>query len=127
MLQLFVVPQIQDIPDLIFQQDGAPPYWGGLDVRACLDTAFLGRWIARGGLINWPPRSPDITPLDVFLWGYVKDEVYQTLVNDIAALWRRITDVITSIPHDMLTNTWVELEYRLDILLAMKGAHIEIY
>ena len=126
MWQLFVVPQIQDIPDLIFQQDGAPPHWG-LAVRAYLDTTYPGRWIGRGGPINWPPRSPDITPLDFFLWGYVKDQVYQTPVNDIAALRRRITDVITSIPHEMLTNTWVELDYRLDILRATKGAHVEIY
>jgi hypothetical protein len=24
----------------------------------------------------WPPRSPDATPCDFFLWGYVKDQVY---------------------------------------------------
>ena len=27
------------------------------------------------GPVNWPPRSCDITPLDFFLWGYVKSEV----------------------------------------------------
>ena len=29
----------------------------------------------RDGPIPWPPRSPGITPLDFFLWGYVKDIV----------------------------------------------------
>jgi len=24
----------------------------------------------------WPPRSPDATPRDFFLWVYVKDQVY---------------------------------------------------
>jgi hypothetical protein len=24
----------------------------------------------------WPPRFPDATPCDFFLWGYVKDQVY---------------------------------------------------
>jgi len=27
-------------------------------------------------LLAWPPRSPDATPYDFFLWGYVKDQVY---------------------------------------------------
>ena len=28
------------------------------------------------GFNNLPPRSPDATPCDFFLWGYVKDQVY---------------------------------------------------
>jgi hypothetical protein len=24
----------------------------------------------------WPPRSPDLTPIDYFLWGYMKQVVY---------------------------------------------------
>ena len=27
-------------------------------------------------LLAWPPRSPDATPCDFFLWDYVKDQVY---------------------------------------------------
>ena len=28
-------------------------------------------------LLLWPPRSPDLTPCDFFLWGYVKDNAYK--------------------------------------------------
>ena len=28
-------------------------------------------------LVLWPPRSPDLTPCDFFLWGYVKDNAYK--------------------------------------------------
>ena len=28
-------------------------------------------------LLLWPPRSPDLTPCDVFPWGYVKDNAYK--------------------------------------------------
>ena len=34
----------------------------------------------------WPPRSPDITPLDFFLWGYVKDRVCRTPARDVEAV-----------------------------------------
>ena len=28
-------------------------------------------------LLLWPPSSPDLTPCDFFLWGYVKDNAYK--------------------------------------------------
>ncbi|CAF2265037.1 unnamed protein product [Rotaria magnacalcarata] len=48
--------------------DGAPPHFS-IDVRRYLDDHFPRRWIVRGGSIRWAPRSPDLTPLDFFLWG----------------------------------------------------------
>ena len=77
--------------------------------------------------IAWPPRSPNITPLDFFSWGYVKDVVYRTKVKDISDLKERITAAVEAINEEMLKRTWTEIEYRLDILRATNGAHIEIY
>ncbi|GBM22963.1 hypothetical protein AVEN_172313-1 [Araneus ventricosus] len=31
-----------------------------------------------------PPRSPDLNPLDCFLWGYIKQRVYATPSTNIA-------------------------------------------
>ena len=76
LLTEYVAPQLIDSQTtIIFQQDGAPPHWG-LRVRQFLDETFSDLWIGRDGPIPWPPRSPDITPLDFLLWGYVKDIVY---------------------------------------------------
>ena len=66
----------------IFQQDGEPPHWGS-HVRRFLVAIFPSRWIVRDGPTPWPPRSPDITQLDFFLWEYVKDKVFWTPVPDI--------------------------------------------
>jgi hypothetical protein len=68
------------------------------------------------------PRSPDLTPLDFFLWGYVKSIVFRAPVNGLDELKTRIR-----IPADMLHRTWQELEYRLDVICATNGAHIEVY
>ncbi|GBN44650.1 hypothetical protein AVEN_47710-1 [Araneus ventricosus] len=65
---LFAIPQISHIPNIFWQQDGAPPHWGKI-VRSYLDTQFPQRWIRRDDPLAWPPRSPDLTPLDFFLWG----------------------------------------------------------
>src|SRR5258705_8736514 len=81
-----------------------------------LDARFHNRWIGRGRPIPWPPRSPDMTPLDFFMWGFVKDRVYSTKVGDIVVLKRRITEVIGTITPEMLRNTWREIEYGLDIV-----------
>ena len=87
-----------------------------------LDATFPNRWIGRDGPTPWPPRSPDITLLDFFLWGYVKDKV-----SDITNLKARTTDAFATIHEDMLENTWRETDYRLDVLPATKGILVEVH
>jgi hypothetical protein len=58
---------------------------------------------------------------------YVKSNVFRTPVSGLDELKTRIRNAISAIPADMLHRTWQELEYRLDVLRATKGAHIEVY
>jgi hypothetical protein len=44
-------------------------------VHNWLDERFSGRWIGRHDPFEWPARSPDLTPCDFLLWGYLKDIV----------------------------------------------------
>jgi hypothetical protein len=121
MLEQFVYHQAADLqPNIIYQQDGAPPHWS-LHVLETLTRTFPDRWIGRDEPISWPPRSSDITQLNLFLWGYVKDRVYATRVPDLPTLRDRIRDVISSVTPDMLDRTWQEIEYRLDIILPPMG------
>jgi len=59
--------------------------------------------------------------------GYVKDKVFSTPVPDITNLKARIADAFATITEDVLENTWTEIDYRLDVLRAAKGAHVEVY
>jgi len=90
------------------------------------DATFPNRWIGRDDPPPWPPRSPDITCLNFFLWGYVKDKVFSTPVPDITNMKARITDAFATVTEDMLENTRRETDYRLDVLRATKGAHVEV-
>ena len=63
----------------------------------------------------------------LFLWGYVQDIVYRTKILDINDLKQRITDALATIDEAMLQRTWQEIDYRLDVLRATNGAHIEVY
>ncbi|KAJ8978020.1 hypothetical protein NQ317_006964 [Molorchus minor] len=58
------------------QHDEAPAHFG-IPPRNFLDQYFpLQRWIERGGRIRWPPRSPDLTPINFFHWGFINEKVY---------------------------------------------------
>jgi len=78
------------------------------------------------GFNNLPPRSPDATPCDFFVWGYVKDQVYVPPVPaNIPELKVRIRTAIENITADMLQRFWSELYYRVDVCRITKRAHIE--
>ncbi|GBN62108.1 hypothetical protein AVEN_167369-1 [Araneus ventricosus] len=109
-----VVQRCARAEGVIFEQDGAPPHYGNI-VSEFLDTTFPQGRIGRGAVMAWPPRSPDITPLDFYLWGYVKQHVYSERINDINHLKQRITDIIHSVTPDVFTRVWEELDYRLDV------------
>ncbi|KZC13210.1 hypothetical protein WN55_05887 [Dufourea novaeangliae] len=57
-----------------FQHDGCPAHYAK-ESRQLLQRQFPNRWIGRDGEFPWPPRSPELTPLNVFLWGTLKDDV----------------------------------------------------
>jgi len=97
----------EDSEDFIFQPDGAPPHFH-FDVRAHLIANLSSRLIARtpyndSSLLPWPPRSPDLTPCDFFLWGYIKDRMYVPPVpRDLRQLQQRIVEAVAAVDHQML-------------------------
>jgi hypothetical protein len=99
MLQNFLWDKIKG-KRMLFQQDGASPHYA-VSVRNWLDEKFAGRWLGRRGPIEWPARSPDLTPCDFFLWGYLKDIVYRDRPATIEQLRERITQACAEIPADM--------------------------
>ena len=92
-----------------------------------LDATFPIRWIGRDGPTPWPPRSPHITPLTSFYGGMLRTKCFRHQFQ-ILQIWNaRITDALATITVDMLENTWRGIDYRLDVLRATKGTHIEVY
>jgi hypothetical protein len=52
-------------------------YTDGAPVHFWLNDKFDNRWIGRGGAISWAPGSPDMVPLEFFLWGHIKNQHLQ--------------------------------------------------
>lgn len=92
---------LEDFPvDLVYnrmwyQHDGAPPHVGR-NVVAWLNQTFNGRWIGRRGQVLWPARSPDLNPLDYFVWGHLKQLVYAVEINNQEQLMEQIINAVES-------------------------------
>jgi len=86
--------------DIMFQMDGAPGHWAK-DVRSFMDRKFPNKWIGRSGPISWPPRSPDLTPPDFFLWGFIKDKVYSRDSKSLEELTDCVKVSFTEVPVTM--------------------------
>lgn len=133
-LQVELIPALAqrypgDEPDtpaltMWFQQDGAPPHYA-LAVRQYLNEIFPNRWIGRRGPIEWPARSPDLTPLDYFLWGYLKSKVYFNRPPNIEALKNRIRDEIRQIPPFFIRNVQEEFMDRLGYCQEVNGQQFQ--
>lgn len=109
---------------IYFQQDGAPPHYAA-NVRAFLNAFFRNKWIGRRGTIEWPARSPDLTPLDFYLWGYLKSKVYATKPRNIEELKERIRQEIQLITPEVLRSLQREFYHRLALCQEVNGFHFE--
>ncbi|GFS63657.1 uncharacterized protein TNCV_1962091 [Trichonephila clavipes] len=102
MITNFFIPELNnhDVQELWFQQDGATCHTARATIDLLKDT-FGDRLISRFGPVNWPPRSCDLTPLDYFLWGYVKSLVYADKPQTLDHLEDNIRHVIADIRPQM--------------------------
>lgn len=111
--------------ELWFQHDGAPPHFAAV-TRNLLDQLFHNRqWIGRGGPMEWPPRSTDITPLDFFLWGHLKQEVYRTPLTTQDDMMERIRTACANISEETLHDMQQSIRFRAQVCFAENGRHFE--
>ncbi|GFX91082.1 hypothetical protein TNCV_5107121 [Trichonephila clavipes] len=119
----FFIPELNnhDVQELWFQQDGATCHTARATIDLLKDT-FGDRLISRFGPVNWPPRSCDLTPLDYFLWGYVKSLVYADKPQTLDHLEDNIRRVIADIRPQMLEKVIENWTSRLDYIRASRGS-----
>lgn len=124
-----MVQQSLGFPNAILMQDGAPPHFKVI-VRNWLDENFPLRWIGRGtkeqpAPIRWPPYSPDLTPCDFFLWGYLKSRIYRTQPTGLDDLRERIVHEFQDLPNAMVQRAIDSYVRRLERCLEVNGRSVE--
>ncbi|OWR50852.1 transposase protein [Danaus plexippus plexippus] len=96
-----------------------------ITVREHLDRVYPNSWIGRDGPILWLARSPDLTPLDFYIWGRAKALVYATEVQTRDELIERIQTVFVKIKEMRLRITTIEVRRRCRACIRNGGQHFE--
>lgn len=129
MLNNFVLPELNrlgyDPKAIIYQHDGAPAHYA-LAVRQFLNENF-DAWIGRGvdAFIPWPARSPDLTPLDFFLWGHVDGRLYETNPTSIEEIKEHVRTIFNEISVETLEGVIEQSLIRMRVCIRVSGKHFE--
>ena len=119
---LFTKIEEEDIGNIWFQQDGDTCH----TAEATLDVlcpVFEDRIISRRADVVKPPRSQDVTPLDYYLWGAVKDKCYaRHKPETIDALNDNICEAIGGIQLHTIDNVLKNWTDRVSYCMASRGS-----
>ena len=96
--------------DYIFMLDGAFLH-DAIPVRKYLKNKRPNIWIGKGGPVNQPERSPELTLCDFFLCGRVKANIFSTPTQSVEYLKMKIRQVLRSISRDMLGKVWENTKF----------------
>ena len=69
----------------VFQQDSAPLHKANLTQQWC--NEHLPGFIRHD---EWPSYSPDLNPMDYFVWGYLQDTINSTMCQNLEELKHRL-------------------------------------
>ena len=119
-----IVSKRDDCADLYIQQDGAPAHYA-VSVRKWLDEHFPDRRIDRRGFVEWPARSPELTPLDFFLWGVLKNQVFSDKPKTLNDLKEKIINALKDITPEMCKKVTESIFKQCHHCIANNGLHFK--
>ena len=114
---------ILGIGNIWFQQHGAKCHTAAttLDV---LHPVLEDHIVSRRADIVWPLRSWDLTPLDYYMWGAVKDKCYADKPETIDVLMDNIREAIVEIQLHIVDNVLQNWTDRVGYCMASRGSHL---
>jgi len=122
-LEHVVLPWIKNtIGDrpFVWQQDSAP----------CHTSRRSQKWISEHFCDFtppdvWPPNSPDLNPMDFYVWGAVERDTNRTACKSRDDLINRIKVVFTSLPKEVVKKSCSRFRGRIETVVEAKGGFIE--
>ena len=130
MLNTFAISQARQLVGadgdnvIWWQQDGAAPHYA-IRVRERLDMEFPDHLIGRRGPLEWPPRSPDLSPLDFSVWGIVKELVYNVKIMNMEHLRERIVNAFETFDGELCASICGSVRGRIIKCMELNGSYIE--
>ena len=131
LLQYHVMPRLRvwnggDLARLVWTQDGAPCHVTNQNMMY-LDRQFEDRVVSRKPIRgrDWPARSPDLNPLDFFLWGFLKSKVYCPRPSTLDQLQRNIEREVAALDPGMVDRALMDVKVRANKCIVNNGGHVE--
>ena len=103
-----------------FQQDAATAH----TPMNVLQNMFPGRLISRFGDVPWPPRSPNLSSCDFFLWGYLKGRVYTQKPRNLNELKDAIQQDVLTIYQQLSAQVMDDFKRRIENCIQEDGRHL---
>ncbi|CAB4061170.1 unnamed protein product [Lepeophtheirus salmonis] len=73
----------------------------------------------------WPPNSPDLNPLDYFVWGYVERHTKRHPHSTNASLMDSIKEVFGNMDNEMVRRAYGRFRGRIEAVIDANGDYIK--
>lgn len=122
-LKTVVKPWIDSVRNgrlYVFQQDSAPSH----------KARLTQEWMAENFHDHvtpdtWPPNSPDLNPLDYYVWGVIEKEVNEHFHNTLDSLKATILSVMSNMSHEHLVTACRRFRSRVEAVIKADGGFFE--
>lgn len=104
----------------IFQQDGAPAHTSHL-VQNWLSDNVDAFWSKE----FWPPNSPDLNPLDYYVWGVIERVSNKSRHPNVATLQASIEAAFADLDKEQLKRACSRFRTRIEAVITANGGYIE--
>jgi transposase len=104
----------------IFQQDGAPAHTSHLIQNWLSDNVDMF-WSKD----FWPPNSPDLNPLDYYVWSVVERQTNKSRHPNVASLRAAIEAAFAAMDRDHLKTACSRFRARIEGVIEAQGGYIE--
>lgn len=104
----------------VFQQDSAPIHTAKTTLE-WLNENVPYYWSPD----VWPPSSPDLNPMDYYMWGVVERETNKHPHNNLDSLRQSITDVMTNMDRNQVTKACRRFRSRIEAVVDANGGFID--
>uniref|UniRef100_A0A0N5C0I2 DDE_3 domain-containing protein n=1 Tax=Strongyloides papillosus TaxID=174720 RepID=A0A0N5C0I2_STREA len=123
MIQNYLMPELEDTKGIWFTQDEYPAHNDRKAINL-LKTIFDNRLISMNSIFKWPGYSPDLLATDFFLWGYLKERVFESNPKTLEDLKSNIENAIDGIEKSTLKKVFQNVIERMRLCEQSNGGHL---